>query len=64
MHGVVKLTGQSPEAVRGWDWEDVVHLLALCALEVDEARSARTHGPAAPSGPQTTTTVFKKRPKR
>jgi hypothetical protein len=61
---VVKLTGQSPEDVRGWAWEDVVHLLAHCALEAEEVRDTRAPGLASPSVPMTTTTVFRKRPKR
>ncbi|RKH53987.1 hypothetical protein D7Y23_01390 [Corallococcus sp. AB050B] len=61
---MVKLTGQSPEEVRGWAWEDVVHLLAHCALEAEEVRGMRAPGPASHAGPMTTTTVFRKRPKR
>lgn len=59
---MVKLTGQSPEAVRGWDWEDVVHLLAHCALEAEEARVTRTQGAGLRAGgAQETTTIFRKR---
>lgn len=60
---MVKLTGQPPEAVRGWAWEDVVHLLALCDLEADELRAGRPWASAQANG-QTVTTVFRKRPKR
>ncbi|NTX65935.1 hypothetical protein HUA74_35275 [Myxococcus sp. CA051A] len=60
---MVKLTGQSPDAVRGWAWEDVVHLLAYCDLEADELRAGRPQaGPG--SGGHEVTTVFRKRPKR
>ncbi|AGC44583.1 hypothetical protein MYSTI_03271 [Myxococcus stipitatus DSM 14675] len=59
---MVKLTGQSPDAVRGWAWDDVVHLLALCDMEAEELRAGRPHVGARAGAPQVT--VYRKRPKR
>ncbi|NVJ05221.1 hypothetical protein HUW63_08220 [Myxococcus sp. AM001] len=42
---MVKLTGQSPDEVRRWAWDDLVHLLAHAALESEEVERAAKGGP-------------------
>ncbi|MBZ4371485.1 hypothetical protein [Corallococcus sp. AS-1-6] len=75
----MKLTGQSPDEVRSWDYEDLLGLLAYCELENEEhderlaqiraqtGAPSRTHQRAPAGGPTTTVYRFKPRtppPKR
>ncbi|NNC17670.1 hypothetical protein HJC22_18285 [Corallococcus exiguus] len=67
----MKLTGQSPDEVRGWDHEDLLGLLAYCELENEEfdrrVQPRRPHAAAShhasASGPTTNTTVYRFGPK-